>query len=61
MSIEELSNKDNINIDDSNPEGTNQIIDISPTKESQQNDNLLQQTKNQSIAYKKKIPKKDFE
>ena len=61
MSIEELSNKDNINIDDSNPEGTNQIIDISPTKESQQNDNLLQQTKNQNIAYKKKIPKKDFE
>ena len=61
MSKEEDLIKDNNNEEDSNTEEINQGLNISPSKENQQNENILTKTKNQSIAYKKKIPKKDFE
>ena len=61
MSKEEYLIKVNNNISDSNTQEINQDLNTSPSKENQQNEPLLTQEKNQSIAYKKKIPKKEFE
>ena len=61
MSKEECIIKDNINTPNSNIEEINKDLKTSPTKESKQNEHVLIQEKNQSIAYKKKIPKKEFE
>ena len=61
MSKEEYLIKVNNNISDSNTQEINQDLNTSPSKENQQNEPLLIQEKNQSIAYKKKIPKKEFE
>ena len=61
MSKEEYLIKVNNNISDSNTQEMNQDLNTSPSKENQQNEPLLTQEKNQSIAYKKKIPKKEFE
>ena len=61
MSKEEYLIKVNNNISDSNTQEINQDLNTSPSKENQQNEQLLIQEKNQSIAYKKKIPKKEFE
>ena len=61
MSKEEYLIKVNNNISDSNTQEMNQDLNTSPSKENQQNEPLLTQGKNQSIAYKKKIPKKEFE
>ena len=61
MSKEEYLIKVNNNISDSNTQEMNQDLNTSPSKENQQNEPLLIQEKNQSIAYQKKIPKKEFE
>ena len=61
MSKEEYLIKVNNNISDSNTQEINQDLNTSPSKENKQNEPLLTQEKNQSIAYKKKIPKKEFE
>ena len=61
MSKEEYLIKVNNNISDSNTQEINQDLNTSPSKENQQNEPLLIQEKNQSIEYKKKIPKKEFE
>ena len=61
MSKEEYIIKDNINYPNSNIEEINKDLNTSPTKENKQNEHALIQEKNQSIAYKKKIPKKEIE
>ena len=55
MSKEEYLIKVNNNISDSNTQEMNQDLNTSPSKENQQNEPLLTQEKNQSIAYKKKM------